>query len=340
MSSFIDDMAINPYAGMDDDTARAILDIQIADLAEAEAAFKQEAGKSKDHDVEASASLFRHNLEEIRTSFSDRRMARSIANAVIEDGSRVSAHTREEQMARRDREMARQLQTGRQPQTSAGAQEPTQVDDATLSRMAGLFVSESVGRALMPIEMLVQETTKPSGGKGHRPKLHQCSACGDKKSYFEVIKAPCGEDYCKDCLSQLFEESYTDESLFPPRCCRQIIPVNSPGIELFLSKELREQYEPRRVEVETKDRTYCCEPKCSTFIPPNDIQNKIAACPKCKVQTCSNCKRTAHSGICADNTEDQKTLELALEQGWQKCSSCMRIVELKQGCNHITWVRL
>ncbi len=285
MSSFADDMVLNPYVGMDDDTARAILDVQIADLAEAEAAFQKEAGSSKDHNVGVSAFLFRQNLEDVRNSFSDRRMARSIANAAIEDGSRVTSHAREEQVACHDHQMARQLQAGRRIQANLVAPRATEIDDATLSKLAGLFVSETVGRNLMPIDTYVQETNKPAGGKGPRPKLHECVACGDKKTYFEVFKAPCGEDYCKDCLPELFEQSYTDESLFPPRCCKQVIPSDGKGIELFLSKELRDKYESRRVEVETKDRTYCSDPNCGTFILPSKIQTKVAVCPDCKIQT-------------------------------------------------------
>ena len=338
MSSFADSMVVDPYGGLDDDNARAILEVQIADLAEAESAVQYQAGTSEDQDAQLSASLLRQNLEALRDSISDRRMACSIATAVIFDGSRVSAHAREEEIARRDNEMAQQLQTGRQPPATSPAPNSIDVDDASLSKMTGLFVDEDMGLAIMPVTTLEAETIRPTGNWGPRPKLHDCVICGDQKSFFEILKAPCGDEYCRDCLRELFETSYTDESLFPPRCCRQIIPIDSKDIALFLSKNLRDQYEARRVEVETKDRKYCSNLACAAFIPPNEIADKVAVCPTCTTRTCSGCKRVAHSGICAEDPEDQAVLEVALQEGWQKCSSCNHLVELNHGCNHITSV--
>jgi hypothetical protein len=30
-------------------------------------------------------------------------------------------------------------------------------------------------------------------------------------------------------------------------------------------------------------------------------------------------------------------VEMAKEKGWQRCYSCKAVVELKEGCNHMTW---
>jgi hypothetical protein len=52
----------------------------------------------------------------------------------------------------------------------------------------------------------------------------------------------------------LFRASMIDDSLFPPRCCRQPITTNS--VRAFLTAELAMQYEQKKTELDTLDRTY------------------------------------------------------------------------------------
>ena len=336
MSPFTDGTAMNPYDGLDEVTARAILQVQLADLAEVEANTLESGSESNDGDIRLAASLLRQNLEAVCTCISDHSMTQSIAKAVVEDGALVSTKAEEEAAARRDRDMAQQLQSGRQPLRTLGAAPALRVDDDALSRLAGLFMSERSGRALMTMPTLMQETIRSNGGTGPQVKRHDCVACGDTKSYFEVFKAPCNDEYCRSCLRELFERSYTDETLFPPRCCKQVIPINGKDVSMFLNKDIRDKYEPRRVEVETTDRTYCCIKTGSAFIPPTTIENKLGPCPECRTRTCSGCKRAAHAGLCAEDQDEAQTLELARAEGWRRCSKCKRLVELTIGCYHIT----
>ena len=152
-------------------------------------------------------------------------------------------------------------------------------------------------------------------------------------SYFEVINAPCGDDYCKDCLQSLFESSYTDEDLFPLRCCRHVIPLATASI--FLTRTQQERYEPRRIEVSTTDRTYCSETSCNKFILPSTFHNHVGTCD-CQTLTCSRCKRAAHDGLCGEDETLQQTLDLAQQEGWRRCGRCTRMIELTVGCNHMT----
>jgi hypothetical protein len=67
-----------------------------------------------------------------------------------------------------------------------------------------------------------------------------------------------------------------DESLMPPCCCQQNIPITLANLT---SKEI-EDFHAKRVEFSTKDRLYCSQNTCSTFIPPTSIINKVGTCPK------------------------------------------------------------
>jgi hypothetical protein len=203
-----------------------------------------------------------------------------------------------------------------------------------------LHVGERAGHSVMPEELLKQERDNTeSRGLFPRTKQHTCTVCDDTKNYFQIFTAPCGHDYCGDCVRQLFQMSLTDESLFPPRCCRQTIPVDSATIALFLSKDLRDSMDLRRVELETTNRTYCWDASCSTFILPTTITDGIGECPKCHSLTCAGCKKERHTGRCENDREAQLTDDLAREEGWQRCSACERWVELNHGCYHITYVR-
>jgi hypothetical protein len=71
----------------------------------------------------------------------------------------------------------------------------------------------------------------------------------------------------------------TDDSLFPPRCCRQ--PITTGSVRVFLTAELVIQYEQKKIELDTPDRTYCSNPLCSAFIRLEDITDKQASCPDC-----------------------------------------------------------
>lgn len=164
-----------------------------------------------------------------------------------------------------------------------------------------------------------------------------CDACRETKKYFDVLEAPCGHGYCKSCLQQHFDQASTDESLFPPRCCRQPIDVNEA--QIFLTKELRDKFERAKVEFSATNRTYCSRSTCSAFMPSNLVQGDTATCLECETETCVMCKARAHEGDCPEDSALHETLALANESGWQRCYSCRRLVELEVGCNHMRYVR-
>jgi len=67
-----------------------------------------------------------------------------------------------------------------------------------------------------------------------------------------------------------------DETLMPPSCCRQEIPIALA--KLTLNEMI--DFNAKRLEYSTKDRLYCSQPTCSTFIPPKFIVNSVGTCPK------------------------------------------------------------
>ncbi|KAI1802360.1 IBR finger domain-containing protein [Daldinia bambusicola] len=165
-------------------------------------------------------------------------------------------------------------------------------------------------------------------------ELRECLACGETTEVTRLVKAPCGHEYCLRCLAQLFRNATTDETLYPPRCCRQEIPLR-PN-ERFLPNDIVTTFREKAVEFSTTNRTYCHRPTCSVFIHPNTYVNNVATCHACQSRTCVTCKRQSHDGDCPYDEDLQQVMRLAREQGWQRCANCRAMVELNTGCNHIT----
>ncbi|OBT84646.1 hypothetical protein VE02_07062 [Pseudogymnoascus sp. 03VT05] len=134
-----------------------------------------------------------------------------------------------------------------------------------------------------------------------------CDACGDAKKVEDIGYAPCGHEYCRHCIQDLVRAALTDQSLFPPRCCRQPIPLNT--IRTLLNSELVHGLINKKIEFETPNRTYCSTRICSAFIRSDNIAN---------------------------NVEFHQILQMVRDNGWQRCYTCSSVVELKYGCNHIT----
>lgn len=161
-----------------------------------------------------------------------------------------------------------------------------------------------------------------------------CAACFDERPHWQSIEAPCGGNYCAPCIVELFGLAMNDESLFPPRCCKQPITLDTVGSALSAAQ--RKQFEDKSIEFGTTDRTYCHEVTCTAFIPPTAIDGEKAVCQVCERLTCAVCKGTAHEGDCPEDPGYIALMEAAAAAGYQSCYQCKRLVELNIGCNHMT----
>ena len=116
----------------------------------------------------------------------------------------------------------------------------------------------------------------------------------------ETLKTPCDHDCCKNCLVALVEAFTCDESLFPLRCCQNPIPVAEVLPTLSLGFRSLFQRKNAEYSVLTKDRLYCSNLNCSTFLGSSEGRLSLSAIefPHCLVNTCPRCKELAHPGDC------------------------------------------
>jgi hypothetical protein len=162
----------------------------------------------------------------------------------------------------------------------------------------------------------------------------ECVVCGDAFELSGLVRCPCSHLYCPECLKSLFVRSMTDESLFPPKCCQQEIPLSA--IQSQLDAETIKKFASAAVEFGTGNRTYCANRACGKFIPPHQIASDRALCRACGAVTCALCNAAQHDGDCPKDEALQEVLQLADKNLWKRCSECKAMVELQIGCNHIT----
>lgn len=137
----------------------------------------------------------------------------------------------------------------------------------------------------------------------------------------------------------MFHRATVDESLYPPKCCQQRVPISD--VWHLLPASIIEAFNKKSREYETRDRVYCHRPRCSTFLGAATSEPSQLFCQSCPGSaTCAMCKTAAHPGKkCSDNRElTQLATNMHQQQGWQRCYSCGHLVDKFEGCHHITCV--
>ncbi|KIJ04704.1 hypothetical protein PAXINDRAFT_122673, partial [Paxillus involutus ATCC 200175] len=172
------------------------------------------------------------------------------------------------------------------------------------------------------------------------PTGHTCVICQDR-IFGSEIRAPCGHYYDIVCVTNLFQSATRDETLYPPRCCRQNIPVAQ--VQPHLPQALFTEFQQKSEEFGTLQRVYCSSPTCSRFLGPVTeglFIGRVYDCPApaCTRRTCGRC-RGEHSGVthvCRPDADADQVLTLGRAAGWSRCPGCSQMIELDVGCFHMT----
>ena len=363
---------MDAFIAMDSETAALILQLQIEDSNELLSSCE---GKGKGiegvlSDTQVALQVYKEELQRNATIIADQNMTRSLARACQTDGSMLALSFSQEQRAARDRQVALRLGGLSAPLalTERAAIEDEELDDEMMEKLNALYLcaagndhdsdSEDDSKALVPYHSMTDQSKFPWDFRAHKiadppdaesskwaasrppkaPKRH-CTACRETFSFSELGRAPCTHEYCRTCLQDLFTASMTDDTLFPPRCCRQPI-TPSTNIRIYLTPSIVHLYTAKRIEFDTSDRTYCSNPLCSSFIRTEFVSEEKATCKVCETVTCTISKGTEHGGDCPEDEALKVVLETARENQWQRCYNCHRLVELDTGCNHMTFVSL
>jgi hypothetical protein len=314
---------------------------------------KQREGSETDADLALQMQM--RELEAQYTITRDSEMARSMASAILQDSALIQSLFLQEDQARRDHNFAFALD-GRDDSPDLPAthnllpevEDPWQ-DPEIIAKAAALFMysptderglygdlfEDDDSAGMNESSEAVPESSKMAARRSPlKRSTHICVACQAEHTFHDVARVPCGHEYCRACIADLFELALKDEAFFPPRCDGKEIPL--ARVRLFLPSHLAKSFENGYMELSTKDRTYCYKQSCSVFIPSTHILDGQGTCPNCNKTTCTICKSRSHTGDCPADQALQQLINTATTEQWQRCFECKRFVELLRGCNHIT----
>lgn len=208
-------------------------------------------------------------------------------------------------------------------------------------------LGESTRRGVMDIKRgLTQRLKWKRRSARHANPPMSCICCREDFVGTEHRAAlrtlPCGHTYCQACLAVMINQSATDESKMPPRCCTQPIPGSL--IKTVLNRDEQQAFLKAVLQYSTpwESRIFCPSTSCGVFIPPRtrvDPKHPFEVeCKMCKTRVCTTCKRAAHrlGQDCPDDWELDAVLKMGEKSGWRRCYKCRMLVELNTGCTHMT----
>ncbi|KAL1837072.1 hypothetical protein VTK73DRAFT_4828 [Phialemonium thermophilum] len=205
--------------------------------------------------------------------------------------------------------------------------------------------SQSVASSARRSSLLGSLLSSPFPATIHEkpPRFVSCVVCMDDAiPAHKSARLKCGHRMCNACLRRSFELSVHDAQHMPPKCCStDHIPLRH--VEKLFDDSFKRTWNRKYAEFSTRNRVYCPSSQCGEWIKPARIHRdaqgrKYADCGRCGTRVCCQCHGRYHrSRHCPTDEGTQEILKQAKTEGWQRCYRCRAVVELKDGCNHMTW---
>ncbi|KAF2678428.1 hypothetical protein K458DRAFT_138794 [Lentithecium fluviatile CBS 122367] len=158
----------------------------------------------------------------------------------------------------------------------------------------------------------------------------------------KTVKLGCGHRMCHSCLKRQFSLSVSDPQHMPPTCCTaEHIPLKY--VDRLFDDKFKRLWNKKYQEYTTANRLYCPTKGCGEWIKPTKIRmdltygRRYARCGRCNTKVCVLCNSKFHTRReCPRDEETNRLVQMAKDKGWQRCYNCRAVVELKEGCNHMT----
>ncbi|RZB80030.1 ATP-dependent RNA helicase DEAH11, chloroplastic isoform B [Glycine soja] len=195
---------------------------------------------------------------------------------------------------------------------------------------------------------------------GSRSLNETCVICLEETDVGQIFSVDgCQHRYCFSCMKQHVEVKLLHGMV--PKCphqgCKYELLVDS--CQKFLTQKLTETMQQRKLEasIPVAEKIYCPYPTCSALMSKTEVleyskditgqseQSEPKICLKCRGLFCFNCKVPWHSGMTCNTykrmnpippAEDLKLKFLASRSLWQQCLKCNHMIELAEGCYHMT----
>ncbi|KAJ9178170.1 hypothetical protein P3X46_010078 [Hevea brasiliensis] len=209
-------------------------------------------------------------------------------------------------------------------------------------------------------DAIVSQVTIPAESSCGKTLQETCVICLEDTDAVHIFSVDgCGHRYCFSCMKQHVEVKLLHGLV--PKCphegCKSELSVDSCG--KFLTSKLIETMNQRIKEasIPVTEQIYCPYPKCSALMSKNEIsefaenafggfgRSGARKCLKCHGLFCINCKVPWHSIMTCTiykmlhpnpPAEDVKLKSLATSNLWRQCVKCNHMIELSEGCYHMT----
>ncbi|XP_050367213.1 uncharacterized protein LOC126785649 isoform X4 [Argentina anserina] len=209
-------------------------------------------------------------------------------------------------------------------------------------------------------EAIVSQITWPAETSNGKSLKETCVICFEDTDVGKMFSIDgCLHRYCFTCMKQHVEVKLLNGQMAqcPHEGCKS--EVNIESCAQFLAPKLVEVMSQRIKEssIPVTEKVYCPNPRCSALMSKQEVlqytnsyyagaeQSGARRCMKCHSYFCFNCKVPWHSNMtCYDykrshpypRSEDQLLKSLATKKRWRQCVMCKNMVELAEGCYHIT----
>lgn len=187
-----------------------------------------------------------------------------------------------------------------------------------------------------------------------------CVICLENNDVSQIfVVNDCQHRYCFSCMKQHVETKLREALV--PKCphhgCKSELDVDS--CKKFLTPQFIEIMFQRKKEaiIPVTERVYCPNPRCSVLMSKTEVLEYsrkegidvdglgARRCVTCNGIFCINCKVPWHHNMtCAQYktlnpnppAEDAKLKLLASRNLWRQCIKCNLMIELAEGCYHMT----
>uniref|UniRef100_A0A2P2QM81 RBR-type E3 ubiquitin transferase n=1 Tax=Rhizophora mucronata TaxID=61149 RepID=A0A2P2QM81_RHIMU len=190
--------------------------------------------------------------------------------------------------------------------------------------------------------------------------LDNCSICCEDILQSMMITMKCSHKFCSHCM-RIYVEGKVASSQVPIRCpqlgCKYFISITE--CRSFLPLASYESLEKAFAEADVpySNRIYCPYPNCSALLNPQECvlttassssqsDNNCVECPICQRFICVDCCVPWHSSMSCEEyqnlpLEERDAADITLHhlvqnKRWRRCQHCRRMIELTQGCYHMT----
>ncbi|KAH9621574.1 hypothetical protein KSS87_023494 [Heliosperma pusillum] len=209
-------------------------------------------------------------------------------------------------------------------------------------------------------DAIVSQMSRPLGANHVKNLKESCVICMEETDQGKMFSVEgCLHRYCFSCMKQHVEAKL--HSGVAPKCphesCKSDLSVES--CEKFLTPKLIKIMKQRKREasIPAAEKVYCPYPRCSALMSKAEVsefanKEKIPVrmsgarkCVKCRGFFCVNCSVPWHDTMtCAQyktlhpylRPEDAILKSLATRNLWRQCVKCNYMIELAEGCFHMT----